>query len=271
MIYQPQVETLQGDRLTARAAVSVKTKEQDEPAFGAVWITSRLETDRDARMVDVLDMAVPRVRFPDSTPEQEAQLSRILEAEMPKWDLSLSLDRLLANLEEIEKERVAAENLETAPPRIIFSTQPSMLVMIDGEPKLTKVEGTKLMRVVNTPFLIVFDPSDKRYYLYAGQDAWYQATELESEWEFVQQVPSTVAELAPDESEIELPDPDEEDAETIPQIVVATEPTELIYTNGEPQYTPLANSELMYVSNSDSDLFLEIETQKLFVVLSGRW
>ena len=42
VMYQPQVEDFKDDKLTARAAVSVKTKEMKAPVFGAVWLSGRV-------------------------------------------------------------------------------------------------------------------------------------------------------------------------------------------------------------------------------------
>ena len=39
VMYQPQLEDFKDDKLTARAAVSVKTKEMKTPVFGAVWLS----------------------------------------------------------------------------------------------------------------------------------------------------------------------------------------------------------------------------------------
>jgi hypothetical protein len=51
IIYQPQPESLNGDKLTARAAFSVTTKEKNTPTFGALWATARVSTDRETRIV----------------------------------------------------------------------------------------------------------------------------------------------------------------------------------------------------------------------------
>ena len=48
VVYEPQVESLKGDQLKIRAAVSYTKKGQAEPVFGAFWATGRLKTDRDA-------------------------------------------------------------------------------------------------------------------------------------------------------------------------------------------------------------------------------
>jgi hypothetical protein len=272
-MYQPQVDSFENDRLTSRAAVSV-TKDAGEPVFGAVWITARVETDREERLVTIADVRVPRVRFPESTPEQEAGLAEILEREIPQWELTMSLDRLLTDLEDAEQVAEAAD-LATTPPAIVYRDVPAVLVLIDGDAIMQRVEGSSLMRVINTPFLIVLVPSAGRYYLYAGADTWYEAVSLEAGWSISASVPTEVMALAPQEEPAHSEETkDEDDAPTddrTPEIVLATEPTELLYTDGDPEFVPVADLDLMYVSNSDSDLLFEPSTGSYYVLLSGRW
>ena len=49
------------------------------------------------------------------------------------------------------------------------------------------------------------------------------------------------------------------------KIVVVTEPTELIVTDGAPKYSPLVGGEILYVTNTDSDIFMEVATQRHFI------
>jgi len=55
------------------------------------------------------------------------------------------------------------------------------------------------------------------------------------------------------------------------QVIVVTEPTELISTDGAPAYSALPGNELLYVTNTQSDVFMEVGTQTHYVLLSGRW
>ncbi len=79
LIYQPQPEKFVGNDLSGRAAISYQKEGEAEPVYGAVWMTARVETDRETREVIVLELKVDRVRFPDSTPEREKQLTDLLE------------------------------------------------------------------------------------------------------------------------------------------------------------------------------------------------
>lgn len=56
-----------------REEVSVKIKAQadGEPVFSAVWFDARVATDRDARLVRVLEVKAPRTKLPGSSPRQE--------------------------------------------------------------------------------------------------------------------------------------------------------------------------------------------------------
>lgn len=275
VLYQPQLESFEGNDLKARTAFSVTKKEEGAtPVFGVVWTTARVETDRDTRMVDVLDVTVDNVRLPDITDDQERLLSNLFEHELPKWNLSISLDRLLTALELVEHERAVAEDLNMEPPAILFSETPAILVTIDGEPQLRDVEGSSLKRLVNTAFTIVTDPASGSYYLFAGDDSWYTARSLDGQWELTQNVPAAVDRLTPpseEAEEVEEVAAEEEEPGPPPAIIIAREPTELIVTRGPPEYAPITNTDLLYVTNTESDIVMELATQRHFVILSGRW
>jgi len=281
IIYQPQLESFKGDKLTARAAVSVKTKATKKIAFGAVWFNARIYTDRDERMVYVISANVPNVKFPGAKPEQEKKFADFLAGEVPKWQLSVSLDRILANLELIKKEKKAADKLEVKPPKIVIVNYPAVLVTIDGKPKLQPVENSKVMRVINTPFLILFEPSAKKYYI-TGADKWVSANDIKGPWDLDSRPPQSVKQIAAkikkDQKQSQAqsaPPPKQQQkpptGSEMPRIFVTTEPMELIVTDGLPKYTPIKGNDLLYMSNSESDVFMAVADQQYYILLSGRW
>src|SRR6187549_774881 len=104
-MYQPQPEALSGDKLTARTAVSV-TPKSGEPVFGAVWIESRVATDRTTRIVTLINVNVTEVKFPQAVDSVTIKkFKTLLETEIIKWDLQISLDDLLATLEVSDSEK----------------------------------------------------------------------------------------------------------------------------------------------------------------------
>ena len=186
------------------------------------------------------------------------------------YPLTVSLDRLLTSLESAERGKVEAKNLQATPPEILFVSYPALLVILEGKPILRTVEDSSLMRVVNTPFVLVLDPNTKSYYL-RGEDIWFQASDLEGSWNVATQLPASVSKLASrDQANADTPSNTPSEAET-PRVMIATKPTELIVSKGEPAYSPIEGNELLYMSNTTSDVFLEIATQQYHVLLSGRW
>ncbi|MDA9981827.1 carbohydrate-binding family V/XII [Gammaproteobacteria bacterium] len=282
VIYQPQPEKLAGDRLSARAAIAIELKGGKEPVYGAVWMDSRLETDRSDRTATITEISVTQMRLPEKYREHTEDLGALLETEIPKWNLPISLDRLLTSLDLAQTRSEASQKIITDPPRILFSTEPAVLISIDGEPRLQQEDGSALMRVINTPFTLLLDPSSNTYYLNADAEAWYQSGDILGEWSLAKQVPAEVAKRAP---KVETEAKTQQDngqkngqgdgraGEPGPpsRIVIATEPTELIVTEGKPEFTPVAGTELLFMSNTDSDVLLDVASQQYYVVLAGRW
>lgn len=273
VIYQPQLESLNGDKLTARAAVSITATGSTEPVFGAMWVAARVVTDREDRTVDLRGVSVTDIRFPDAT-EAPAKFRKIIEESCKTCDMSISMDRFLTALRVAEKEKTAAEKFNNVPPKLLLSKIPAVLVTIDGEPKLQKVEKTSLMRVVNTPFFIVLDLDSKVYYLLAGE-YWMKADQATGPWKITGRVPGAALALAAGKDTTGLTglSPVTEPAadEVVPAISVATEPTELVVLDGEPEFQAVPDTNLLYVSNTDSDIFMDISTQSIYILISGRW
>ena len=72
-IYQPQIESFEKNSIEARAALAVKIKDK-APVFGAMWFTSKLDTDFDTRLVSLNDVSIESVKFPDASEEDEDAL-----------------------------------------------------------------------------------------------------------------------------------------------------------------------------------------------------
>ena len=258
-IYQPQINSLEGDMLDARAALSVK-KQGEGMVFGAMWFTSRLVTDFDARLVDLEDVEIQSVKFPDKDQEQESALISLLESEIPGMDLTFSLDRLLTSLEMVEKSQELSEQLNHGAPKILFEDEAAVLVLIDGEPILEEIENTKLQYIVNTPYFILYNEADMFFYLKGG-DWWYRASRVEDTWREVDNPPGTVREIA-DQLEGTYDTDVDSIARTMtypPKIVFSKEAAELILTDGEPDFASLEGTNLLYVRNTENEILMDIK------------
>lgn len=261
LIYQPQVEAFSGNRLEGRAAVSVKSaKTGGAPVFGAIWFEARLDADRDARTAVIRDVDIADVRFADASEEQLQQLADFIETEVESAHFVISIDQLVTGLDDAAAP--AAANLKHDPPKVLLSTEPAILVSIDGDPVFQAIEGSRYERVVNTPFLIA--RGGPNLFLYIGSNAWYTANDVAGPWSRAARVPDDVSSL------VEPSDGEPGDVDDV-RIIIATEPTELIVSAGPPSWTPVEGMDLLYMDNTDSNAFLELSTQRYYVLLSGRW
>src|SRR5262249_42630561 len=144
----------------------------------------------------------------------------------------LSLHSLEVGLVNTEVEKSSAAGPSTTP-RIRFVREPSLLVVIDGPPQLRRLENSALTRVVNTPFPMLYDPETQTYYL-AASGHWYRASNVKATWTPIDSPPAAVAAVvAKEQGDAATSTPVSGPA---PRIVIATEPTDLIVTNGAPRY-----------------------------------
>src|SRR5262245_9480829 len=251
VVYQPEPEQLDGDHLNGRAAFAVE-QGGSSPTFGVLWFTARIEIDRDSSTVTMRNLDVTKVRLPGITPEQESRYEGLIESEATHWDLSGSLAELQAGLASAEQERASVAGLDNTAPKIVFKYERTLLLLYDGPPFLEPIEGTRLQRVANTPYAVVFDPDQRTYYL-NGANLWYSATDPLGPWSELAAPPAEVRSVVP---------PDTVSSDRVrgaaPRVLVATEPTELIAIDGPPSYAPLVGDDLLYVTNTESDVVREV-------------
>jgi hypothetical protein len=264
IMYQPQLESFEGDTLEGVAAVSAQPT-GGEVVFGGVWMRVRVSIDHDERLVVPHGVEITEVKFPEATDEQRTRLAEILETDLGSVNVTLSLDHLLAMLDSKEAEHDAAP-LSAEPPAIVYLDRPALLLIIDGEPRLGSIGDSKLERLVNSPYFVVYDRARKAYYL-RGEGGWYVSKTLEGTWRHIPNPPGSIKGLVLDEGEgASVSRPPREI-----EILVATEPTELVTTDGPPDYAPVEGTGLKYVTDSRDDLFIDDATGRIYVLLSGRW
>jgi len=153
-LYQPQIERFYDNVIDGRLALSVK----DSAAkiyFGALWFKAKLSTNVEERTATLDDLQIPQVKFPDITDESNLEkLKNLIVNDMMELDIEMSLDRIIASAEHVEKINKLETELNNAPPKIYFRNAPTVLVNIDGPPSIKQQEKSKLSLVVNTPFFI---------------------------------------------------------------------------------------------------------------------
>lgn len=268
-IYQLQPESLKGDMLTARAAISIKDPGTDNPVFGAFWSRDRIATDRDNRVAMLDSVVVTNIRIPaDSNNNRSDYYKSEIQARLPAVAGSIPLDELLTSLDQNMEETRQSNNINTTPPPILLTDKPTMLVSIDGEPHLQENHQWGVEAVVNSPFTIVKDKNGQFYLL--GGDRWYTAPNATGPYTLVTSKPDRKLRRIEKDFRKHDREPEKPDS-VIPDIMVTTTPAELIQTNGAPELAPIEGTDLLYVQNSPDNIFLDSKTQTYYVLISGRW
>src|SRR5882757_7259304 len=173
-IYQPQPDSFAGDQLKSRSAISVLEKSNTDPVFGALWSTSKVETDRDTRQVAIESFTITAIKIPaDSDKNKLDFIKTTVESQFQKVVGQIPLDEILTSLDQDLDETKLSDSINTRVPDMIYTTHPSVLVTIDGAPKLSNNKKWGVDAVINSPFTIVKD-RDGHFYLYGAQH-WYTA------------------------------------------------------------------------------------------------
>jgi hypothetical protein len=280
--YLPQLDSWDGRRLEAHSAVSIQVSAKTPPVFGVAVYAADTQVDKGARQVTLENVRIEKVTFP-SAKSQEAAYQKLLQQSIPPKVRTLELDRLETALSMSEqKEKGESKPLKNDPPKIVFSTTPAILVLIDGAPKYGPVPGSTYTRVMNTRPLMLKDPSGPHYLRLF--DGWLTGPAFTGPWTVAHTVPGgeldkLMQSLAKTQSIDLLDFVDPKDPKSrptlakgpVPAIVVATEPTELIVTQGEPNYSPIDGTQLLYASNTTGHVFKHLADQRTYVLVAGRW
>ncbi|MGL6266992.1 MAG: hypothetical protein ACRC2O_03675, partial [Chitinophagaceae bacterium] len=275
IMYQPQLDSLNGYILTGISAFSVTPKGKTDPIFGALFFEGKIDVDRDNRLYTLVSLKVLNIKF--SADEHDVNLDSVkyaIQNDVVNWELTGSMDELITTLEvSTNFSDKGSELFNNNPPKIIFTTKPSVLIIIDGEPVIRDIDSTNLKRVINSAFIIFQDKSNRRYYLFGGEDAWFSSPDLRKGWTLTTVLPYELQKLmdANKDNAQKAASVNVKDKDSIPEIIVVTEPSELIQTGGEPVYASIAGTSLLYVSNSYDNIFKDINTQDFYILKSGRW
>jgi hypothetical protein len=279
-IYQPQLESWDGYRIEAHAAVSVKAAGATDAVFGAIDITAFTSVDKLARVVTFQLIKVATASFP-SAPAKATGYQAELQSILTQGPGTMSLDRLQAALNVVSARKTGqAVPVQNKPPSFIFSQGPAVLVSIYGAPAWTAA-GPDFERVINSRALLLRDKKGGMHlHLY---DGFVAAETLAGPWKVEKKPPQGAAEEAQALASKDLVDlmegpPDREQGgkkpsleKGAPDVYVATVPTELIVIDGLPSWVPLEGTNLLYVENTTANLFKDTYDQQTYILVTGRW
>ncbi len=272
--YQPQLDEWKNYReLVARMAVSIRPK-TGQPTVGVVYLHARTDADLETRNVVLSRLEITSTRFPSLDQAGAAAMDQLVKTFLsPDVTINISLDRLLAELEENKQDSEPVVPVKNDPPKIFVSYGNAILLLADGKVVRAAIEKTDLEFVVNINWDLFFDKSTSKYYL-LYEKMWLTATSLEGPWTITTKLPADMTKIPdqPNWADVKKAIPPSASAGTAaPEVFYSNEPAEIITFSGKPVYAKIPNTQLSYATNTESNVFLQSGENQYYFLVAGRW
>jgi hypothetical protein len=272
LIYQPQIASWDKQKhMVALAAVSYRDKETTKPILGTITVEADTKVSLTERLVSFSAMKITEANFHSLAKERVAAITAAIDKGIPDNERVIALDRVLAN---IDKSAIVPRNVEgikADPPTIFFSTTPAVIVNLDGEPIWSPIKDNDLKYAVNTNWDLFQHGPTSTYFL-LNEGTWLKAADVKGPWTPAGTLPESFKKLPAEENfkEVKAAVPGKK-VTTAPHVYVTLTPGELILTRGAPSYLLVQGTSLLWVSNTDSDVFRLGKGGPVYYLVAGRW
>jgi hypothetical protein len=274
LIYQPQIASWERQaHLVAFSAVSFRSKTSEKPTVGTVKLEADTKVALEDRLVSFQNMKISEANFTSLPKEQVREIVAEIDKGIPDDERVIALDRVLVNLDKSQIVVKNVEGIKSDPPTIFFSKTPAVIVNLDGEPVWSPIKENDLKFAVNTNWDLFQHGPTNTYYL-LNKETWLKATDLKGPWTAAGSLPDSFKKLPAEENwkDVKANLPGKPlTAATTPKVFVSLQPAELILLTGEPSYRLVTGTELLWVSNTDSDVFRMGKTGLVYYLVAGRW
>ncbi len=272
--YQPQLDEWKDYReLVARMAVSIRPK-TGQPTVGVVYLRAHTDADLETRNVALSQLEITSTRFPSLDQAGAAAMDQLVKTFLStNVTINISLDRLLAELEEKKQDPEPVVPVKNDPPNIFVSYGNAILLLVDGKVVRAPIEKTNLEFVVNTNWDLFFDKGTSKYYL-LYEKMWLTSASLEGLWTTTTKLPADMTKIPdqPNWADVKKAIPPSAAAgTTAPKVSYSNEPAEIIIFKGKPVYAKIPNAQLSYATNTESNVFLQGAENQYYFLVAGRW
>jgi hypothetical protein len=274
LLYQPQISSWDKQtRMVAYSAVSYRTQNAEKPALGTIKIEADTSVSVADRLVRFRNMKITEANIQAVPKPEVREIAAAIDKAIPDDDRVIALDRVLANLDKSQIVPKNIEGIKADPPTIFFSRAAAVIVNLDGEPIWSPIRDNDLKFAVNTNWDLFQHGPTNSYYL-RNNDTWLKAADINGPWSPAGKLPDSFKKLPPDDNwndvRTNLPGKTLTAAAT-PKVFVSLKPAELILLRGAPNYLQVPGTGLLWVSNTDSDVFRMGKTGPVYYLVAGRW
>ena len=225
------------------------------------------------RLVSFQQMKITEATFNTLQKEQVREITATIDKAIPEDERVIALDRVLVNLDKSMIVPKNVEGIKADPPAIFFSKTPAVIVNLDGEAIWSPIKENDLKFAVNTNWDLFQHGPTSTFYL-RNNDTWLKASDVKGPWTPAGKLPDSFKKLPDEENwkdvKANLPGKAIQ-ASAVPKVFVSQQPAELILLTGEPSYLQVQGTGLLWVSNTESDVFRMGKTGPVYYLVAGRW
>ncbi len=271
LVYQPQIATWTGQRqMVAYSAVGYEAPGAATPVLGTVKLEAATSVSLEDRLVQFSPVKIAETNFPTLSREQVQDLLATVEKGIPDVEKVIALDRVLAYIDQSQIVPRNVEGVKADPPTIYYSTRPAILVNFDGEPVWSPIKDNELKFAVNTNWDIFQHEATRSVFL-RHEKRWLKAASIAGPWSAAGPLPASFSKLPKDDNWADVVASLPGASGSVPTVFVSTAPAELILIPGGPSYQSVPGTSLVWVSNTDSDIFRVGAKGPVYFLISGRW
>ena len=274
VIYQPQILSWDGrQHMVAYAAVAYQPKQAKTPSLGTIRMEANTSAALEDRLVRFSPIALTESNFGTLPKPQVQEIVTTIQGGLPESERVIALDRILANIDQSQIIPKNVEGVKADPPQIFFSTRPAILIGLDGDPVWSPIADNDLKFAVNTNWDLFQHEQLKTFFL-RNDRYWLKASDLKGPWTPAGTLPASFSKLPADENwkDVKSALPGAAlDPKLVPAVHVSTVPSEMILLTGNPTYAPVSGTRLLWVNNTESDLFRLGQSGPVFFLVAGRW
>ena len=272
-LFEPQIVSWTDQKwMVLYAAVAYTGKDEKMPALGTLRIEAGTKVAVPERLVNFAEFNITTANFPSLSREQLTTVVSDINASVPREERVIGLDRVLAEIDASEIKPRNNSGVKADPPVVFFSTTPAVLVNFDGDPIWSPIKENDLRFAVNTNWDVFQHPPSNMYYLRVNT-SWLKAPAVEGPWTPAGPLPDSFAKLPDDDNwkDVRAALATHQPTAAAQTVFVSKKPAELILLRGEPAYAPVAGTTLLWVSNTDRDVFRAGRDGLVYFLVSGRW
>ena len=260
--------------MVAFSAVSYRSKAGEKPALGTVKFEADTKVAVSDRLVNFQAMKIAEANFQTLEKEQVREITAAIDQAIPDDDRVIALDRVLANLDKSQIVPKNVEGIKADPPTDLLQQDAGG----DREPRrradLESDQGQR-SEVRRQHELGPLSARADEHLLPAQRGRVAEGDRREGPVDAGRDSCPTASRSCRRTTTGRTSRPTCRASRSRRQpsrrSSSASSPAELILLTGEPSYRPVKGTELLWVSNTESDVFRMGKTGPVYYLVAGRW